>query len=321
MKKKILLTIALFILPLCLLFSNELTNLISEKLQKMYNLNPELSIGAPTCNVGTFTWQDSGIGTSFSSYLQKRVQDAVVKSGSFNLILSDTQPFIDPETVKIFSDTPEMIIGNFLIFGNYTTAESYIKLKITIFSNTFSKVMAEADLKLPMELVPAGMQVIPADQGRIKEISEKIDNLYGKSKLDIYVTTSRGAGGVFFENEYMKIFLLASENCYVKMYLIGVDGHVVQIFPNQYESNNFLPGKQMLQFPGKSSPFKFRLVPPLGTEAIKVIASTRQFSDIGQGFKDLGMVTRGILITKTENEEKETMAEAKVFYTILPNSK
>ena len=119
-------------------------------------------------------------------------------------------------------------------------------------------------------------------------------------------------------NEFMKIFLLASETCYIKMFLIGVDGHTTQIFPNQYEPNNFLPGKQMLQFPGKASPFRFQLVPPFGTETIKVIASTSQFSDTGQGFKDLGMATRGILIVETANEEKETMAEAKVFYTILP---
>ena len=115
----------------------------------------------------------------------------------------------------------------------------------------------------------------------------------------------------------MKLYLLASENCYIKMFLIGVNGHITQIFPNQYESNNFLTGKQMLQFPGKLSPFQFQLIPPFGTETIKVIASTSQFSDIGQGFKDLGMATRGILIVETENEEKETMAEAKVFYTIL----
>ena len=318
MKKKIITTIILIALSLSSIFSNELTDRISVELQTIYNSNFELSIGSNTCNIGTFTWKESGIGTSFSAYLQKTVQDAVVDTKSFDLILSDLQPVFSPEAVKILSENPEMKLGAFLIYGNYTLEGASIKLKINIFSNAFSKIMSETEMELPMEMVPVGMQVIPTDLNRVKKVSEEIDNLYGKSELDIFVTTSRGEGGVFIEDEYMKIFLLASENCYVKMFLIGVDGHTVQIFPNQYESNNFLPGKQMLQFTGKSSPFKFQLVPPIGTEAIKVIASTRQFSDIGQGLTDLGMATRGILIVETANEEKETMAEARVFYTILP---
>ena len=318
MNKRFLLAVVLIALSSFLLFANELTNLISAELQTMYDSNFELSIGASTCNVGTFTWEDSSVGTSFSSYLQKAVQNAVVDTKGFDLVLSDVYPVFGPEAAKILLKNNEMKLGAFLIFGNYSLEGASINLKITIFSNAFSKVMSETIIELPMEIVPVGMQVIPTNPDKISNVSEEIDKLYGESALDIYVTTSRGNGGVFTENELMKIFLLASENCYIKMFLIGVDGHTTQIFPNKYEPNNFLPGKQMLHFPGKSSPFKFQLVPPFGTEAIKVIASTSQFSNTGQGFKDLGMTARGILLVVTETEEKETMAEAKVYYTILP---
>lgn len=318
MKKKIMIAAILITLPLSLIFSNELTSLISTELQIMHDSNFELTIGSNTCNVGTFTWEDSGIGTSFSSWLQISVQDAVVDTKSFDLILSDVQPVFGPDAAKILSQNTEMKLGAFLIFGNYSLEGSYIKLKLKIFSNAFSRVMSEANIKLPMEGIPPGMQVIPADLERIKNMAGEIDSLYGKSELDIYVTTSRGDGGVFIEDEYMKVFILASDNCYIKMFLIGVDGHAVQIFPNQYEANNFLFGKQILEFPGKTSPFKFQLVPPFGTETIKVIASTVQFSDLNNGLKDLGMATRGIMVVETKSEEMETMAESKVLYTILP---
>ena len=320
MKKKILLTILLITLPLSLLFSNNLTNLISVELQKMYNSNFELSIGSNTCNIGTFTWEDSGVGTTFSSYLQKSVQEAVVETKSFDLILSDIQPIFGPEASAILAQNTEMKLGAFLIFGNYSLEGASINLNLKIFSNSFSKVMSETNIKLPMEIVPMGMQVIPADLDKINNVSREIDNLYGKSELDIFVTTSRGNGAVFVEDEFMQVYILASENCYIKMFLIGVDGHAVQIFPNKFEPNNFLPGKQMLRFPGKTSPFKFQLVPPLGTETIKVIASTVQFSDINNGFKDLGMATRGIFVMETESEEQETMAETSFFYTIVPKN-
>ncbi|MCK5154233.1 MAG: DUF4384 domain-containing protein [Spirochaetales bacterium] len=318
MKKKLILVTLFISISLSLLFSNELTNLISMELQKMYNSNFELSIGSNTCNVGTFTWEESGVGTSFSSYIQNSVQDAVVDTKSFDLILSDVMPVFGPDAAKILSQNKEMKLGAFLVFGTYSMEGPSIKLNLKIFSNAFSKVMAETEMELPMGIVPLGMQVIPTDIEKIENMAGEIDNLYGKSELDIYVTTSRGDGAVFRENEYMKIYLLSSENCYIKMYLIGVDGNTVQIFPNQYEKNNFLPGKQMLQFPGKTSPFKFQLVPPFGTETIKVIASTRQFTDVITDFKDLGMATRGIFIKETESEEQETMAEAKILYTILP---
>jgi len=246
------------------------------------------------------------------------VQDAVVDTKSFDLVLSDKIPVFGPEASAMLSQNKEMKLGAFLIFGTYKMEGSFIKLNLKIFSNTFSKVMSETEIEIPMKMVPVGMQVIPTDPDKINSITNEIENLYGKSELNIYITTSRGDGGVYTEGEFMKVYLLASENCYIKMFLIGVDGHTVQIFPNQYEPNNFLPGKQMLRFPGKLSPFKFQLVPPFGTEAIKVIASTKQFSDTGEGFKDLGMATRGILIVKTASEEMETMADAQVFYTILP---
>ena len=114
MKKKIMITAALITLQLSLLFSTELTNLISTELQTMYNSNFELSIGSNTCNVGTFTWEESGVGTSFSSYLQKNVQDAIVDTKSFDLILSDVQPVFGPEASEILSQNKEMKLGHSL---------------------------------------------------------------------------------------------------------------------------------------------------------------------------------------------------------------
>ena len=135
MKKKLFLTAALIALSFSLLFPNDLTSLISTKLQNMYDSNLELSIGSSTCNVGTFTWNDSGIGTSFSSYLRRTVQDGIVNTKGFNLILSDVQPLFGPGATAILSQDKEMKLGAFLIFGNYSMEGSSIKLKVTVFSN------------------------------------------------------------------------------------------------------------------------------------------------------------------------------------------
>ncbi len=100
--------------------------------------------------------------------------------------------------------------------------------------------------------------------------------------------------------------------------IIDVTGeNTTQVFPNKYEVNNFLPGGRFLKFPGDQAPFKFRLTEPYGAEYIKVVAGTRQFSNMGVAFQNLGMVTRGLMLEKVNRDNQEIMAEAEVSYTIV----
>ena len=181
----------------------------------------------------------------------------------------------------------------------------------------FNKLAGQREIILPLTTIPSGVEVLPKNYQVLLNIDNAIGNLYGESNLDIYVTTSRGDGGVYHNNEELVLYVLASEDCYIKIFHIDVTGNTTLVFPNKYEVNNFLPGGEFLKFPGETAPFKFRLTAPYGAEYIKVVASTGQFTDKGKAFKNLGMATRGLILEEVKEEDQEIMAEAKVSYTIL----
>ena len=296
----------------------------AEALRETYRENPELSIGARTCVVGGFTWSDSGVGTAFSEYLRGLVEDALMEIDEFDLVIPpDGSVFFGREAEQFItgedaSHGGRLPVSAFRLYGTYEVRDGKAVVQVKVFSEVFSRLMSEFALFIPMENIPPGVEIYPSNLDVISDVSENVGDLYsGTEDFQIFISTNRGEGGVFKEGEYLKLFLLASRDSYIKLYHIDVKGKTALIFPNRFEKNNYLPGGEILEFPGKRSPFQFRIVPPYGTEIIKVVASTRQFSSLEKDFSDLGYATRGLFIEESEQETREIMAEGLVHFTIL----
>lgn len=303
--------------------SASLVSVMAEGLRKIYREDPELSIGARTCVVDNFTWAESGIGTAFSDYLRSAMEDALMRVDEFDLVIRpEDAAFFGGEARELLKEErgaeSSLPMSAYRIFGSYEVVEGKVLLDVKIFSEVFSRLMADFPLSMELEEVPRGLEFYPPNRDVVADVSSELSDLYsGDDDFKIFVSTNRGEGGVFAEGEYLKLYLLSSRDCYLKIYHIDVHGRTVLIFPNRYEKNNFLPGREVLEFPGARSPFQFRIVPPYGTEMIKVVASTRQFSSLEEDFADLGYATRGIFIEKADEESTEVMAEGLVHFTIL----
>jgi len=90
------------------------------------------------------------------------------------------------------------------------------------------------------------------------------------------------------------------------------------IFPNQYHRTNFIKKGEIYKIPDATYPFSFVLGKPYGTEFIKVIASTVQFKEIEEPFKDMGTGTEGFVERGLSVERKKDMiTESMISYTIL----
>ena len=102
------------------------------------------------------------------------------------------------------------------------------------------------------------------------------------------------------------------------MYQIDVLKRTQLIFPNPFFSDNSIRGGKIYRIPDSHYPFDFVLSEPLGTEFIKVIASTVPFEDVENSFEDIGEA-RGALFTRGLKIEKkdEMVAEAIISYTII----
>ena len=73
--------------------------------------------------------------------------------------------------------------------------------------------------------------------------------------------------------ETVRINFELSKPAYVYIWDIAADGKVTQIFPNQYEPQNFFPaGTYTIPSPGKG--YQFKVTPPPGTEWLQIMATT-----------------------------------------------
>lgn len=101
-------------------------------------------------------------------------------------------------------------------------------------------------------------------------------------------------------NEYVQISFSINKPAYVYIWDIMPDGRVQQIFPNQYEPQNFFQaGTYTIPSPGKG--YGFKVAPPLGTEWLQIMASTQPVTGFagfspGDPFPLLGSDPEGWLV-------------------------
>lgn len=106
-------------------------------------------------------------------------------------------------------------------------------------------------------------------------------SLYGElvSKKDfaIWIDTNKV---LYCKDDLMKLTVRSQLDCFIRIYLINAASETVQIFPNAYQSSNFVQAGTEVTLPPANGGFQFRMSAPFGTETIKVVASTEQFSDL-----------------------------------------
>ena len=90
----------------------------------------------------------------------------------------------------------------------------------------------------------------------------------------------------------MKLSVKSARDCYIRIYLINAAGDTQQIFPNAYQSENWVKQGESVTMPPVNGAFQFRMTEPFGLETIKVVASSVQFSDLKNLQFDSGEIFR-----------------------------
>ncbi|TGJ98164.1 DUF4384 domain-containing protein [Leptospira langatensis] len=114
---------------------------------------------------------------------------------------------------------------------------------------------------------------------------------------------------VYRSNEPVSFSVSTSEDCYVYLILLQSDGETLLLFPNSFQSNNFLKANVRLLIPDERSGYILAAGEPYGTDSIKLIASksqldlfrTKPYGDSPFGIIDrpFESVSRGIKIIQT----------------------
>ncbi len=89
--------------------------------------------------------------------------------------------------------------------------------------------------------------------------------------LTVRIWTDRPAYAV---GEVARLSFAINRAAYIYIWGISPDGSITQIFPNQYEPQNFFPaGTHTIPSPGRV--YQFTVHPPTGTEWLQIMASTQ----------------------------------------------
>ena len=78
--------------------------------------------------------------------------------------------------------------------------------------------------------------------------------------------------------EEVRLFIEANQDAYVAVLNTDPSGQTTVLFPNRFQPDNFVRARRSVEVPNSASQIRIAVNPPVGTELLKVMASTEPFS-------------------------------------------
>jgi hypothetical protein len=307
--------------------ADDLDSLLKPALDALYR-----GPGKPlVVSFGNFTYGDQNLASEFSRYLESSLALALRRCPQYELFARDKLDEILAAQELALSDLASgkdaIRIGQFsdlkaLLAGRFFDAGKNVEVFLELVSIETGAVTGGARLAIPKTKIPRTVTLVPANYGAavatLKDIRQVAPN--ADAGLEIKVWTDRGDGGTYEDGEELRLHFLATADCYIKVYHVGVDGDIKLIFPNPQQRDNRVSGNEVYSVPADPSAWSFSLGQPFGTEFIKVVASTMQFASIEESFVPLGKNSRGVL-TRGLPAAGAGFKEAVTSFTIVPKRK
>ena len=126
--------------------------------------------------------------------------------------------------------------------------------------------------------VAAGQSVsrtLSVEQTTIKDVTPPgASTPGGADTLDIVAWVDR-PDSTYARGERVRLFVQTSKDAYVTVLNVDPAGETTVLFPNQYQSDNLVRARRAVEVPDPNSRSQVVVSGPVGTELIKVVASTR----------------------------------------------
>jgi hypothetical protein len=327
-KKILLVALIMCAVSLCV-FSQNIDAEIFQAVSELSNLNTVIQIG-----IGPIGFRNTGSASSLSDFLKDRIRFAAVRnSGKFRVVSGN-------ELDRFVNDTNFIRTRSMNPLGGSSNSGTNIQ---AILEGSFSQVGDDVEVMLTLTSVVNNIQIgmssfiisaeelnerklalLPPQENKVidqAEFEEKQEILESfeehENPFNIQVWSNHG-DNIFYDGDDMTINLHSDVSCYFLVYYVDVYGMRQQIYPNQYDKNNYLTAGTKRTIPEKSS---FTIVPPYGEEHILVFASTVPYEN-NLSDQTAAKITRGntgkraIAVGKNNNVEYME-AVARYNYTIL----
>jgi hypothetical protein len=319
--KRVLAAFLLLISPLA--FGDDVKAQIAEKLESISKNYPRELV----MTFGTISYAYTDTQSSFSRFLEDLIEDVAQNLSNVEIFQRDAVKNMDPAFREIYGEIFDFGTTNSFLYGQFFDESDGIRFTFEVSSLETGAQIGRGEVRIKWEEIPPSVNHQPE---RLEELEDVLTNLQiielpevevtqpASSDLTVMATTNRGANPVYYDGEEMVLRLHANQNCYIKIYHIGVNGEMTLIYPNPFDQSATLEGGKLLEIPSVTYPFRFILHEPFGREYIKVLASTSPFPDFGEPqLEPLGNNSRDIIMAGLgEAQLNGDLVESMVSYTI-----
>ena len=179
-----------------------------------------------------------------------------------------------------------------------------------------AQVRSSGNRGISVSLVPEG------DDSATAAVSES--GVVTTGDINLNLSTNQR---VFNAGDQLVVTVKPDRDCYLRLYYKSAEGAMMQIFPNAGKTANFIKAGEEVQLPGAGDKFKFTMGEPFGSEILKAVASSQQFTDLHDKRWAAGLFepveetrihslsTRGIKV-EVEAVEKPVRGEATLIYEV-----
>jgi len=285
--------------------------------------------GCPVVAFGPFTYADKKVGSAFSRYLEEGLAAGIARQGRMEVFargkleqilsaqeinLSDLVDQTTPASIGKIKGVQALLTGSFFDVGGE------VKVYLQLLSLESATALGRAELALPKRAIPPMISILPDNYNDALYVLEQLASVQGTGdgSFQVKAWNVRGDGGTYRDGEKLVVSFYANRDCFVKVYHVDVNGKTQLVFPNRFFRDNAIKAGRIYRIPDASYPFSFDLTAPYGTEFIKAVASTTQFTDIEEAFADMGRVTAALITRGLVVKGKDTqVAEAGFSYTTV----
>ncbi len=130
-------------------------------------------------------------------------------------------------------------------------------------------------------------------------VNRIVDIKNNRSDFKVTIWTEKGSDRYRIGEDVVYV-ISTNRDSYVTLFNIGTSGNIYQIYPNEYQRDNFCRAGQTVRIPGSNADFAFQLQGPTGVETVKAFASLKDVPFLSPSMsRDIGPVRQA---TVPENQ-------------------
>jgi hypothetical protein len=228
-----------------------------------------------------------------------------------------------------------------LIKGVFIQEGKQVRITLQLVNEAGGSILAASDFTFPLsELEKLGIALLPENVNSVEEIKSKEAVITPPAPptpppssapasprpsdpQPLTITAWPNSDTrTDFEGDTMTVQLVASRDCFVKVYHIDTRGKLTLLFPNRYNRDNFLRAGTEYTIPQR--PVSIVVEPPFGMESVWVQASGKPFANVEAEFAEIKNAGREAIeaarMVRLEANFTEGYAEARFNITTLSDS-